>query len=80
MTDLVSEIGDMTHSARAEFFETFQQYVAGQAEADTDRGRVRYAGLLSEIAIKLAEIKELEDECWQICEPFTIVSDREHGE
>lgn len=77
MTDLVVEIGNMTHEARQEFFAEFANYVHNQAKSDEKVNRFKYAKLLSEIAIKLSEIQDLESKCWEICEPYTVVVNKD---
>ena len=78
LTDLVDKIGSMSHDARQEFFANFANYVNNQAERDEEAKRLKYAKILREIALKLTEVEVLEGECWDICEPYTIVVDREN--
>ncbi len=73
LSALASDIGAMTHLARAELFNALSEYVDNQYQGDLTRGRVRYAEKLKAISVLLKQVKELEDEAWDICKSRTDV-------
>lgn len=76
LRELASDIGAMTHAARAEFFAQMANYVDVQLHQDLARGRIKYARKLKEIAILLKQIKKIEDEAWNICKSKTEIISR----
>lgn len=73
LSDLAVDIGAMTHEARAELFKFLANYVEKQSISDSSRGRVKYAKKLNDIADLLKQIKNLEDQAWDICKSRTNV-------
>lgn len=76
LSGLASDIGAMTHAARAELFNALADYVEQQHDSDLSRGRIKYAGKLKEISSLLRQIKQYEDDAWDICKSKTNVVSR----
>ena len=73
LANLATDIGAMTHEARAELFNCLADYVKKQYISDSSMGRIKYAEKLEEISNLLIAIKELEDDAWRICKSKTQV-------
>lgn len=76
LTELANAVGAMTHAARSEFFGAMADYVEKQYTADMARGRVKYAEKLNNIAALLKQIKNMEQEAWDICKSRTEIISR----
>lgn len=73
LSELAHDIGGMTHDARAKLFSELSDYVNAQYNADLARGRVKYAEKLKSISNLLKQIKDLENDAWEICKSRTQV-------
>lgn len=69
LTELANELGDLRYDALAVFLRALSEKLEQDADADSDRGRVKLSSALRESATLIKNAASDIERAWSICAP-----------